>query len=68
MYIRSYYKYYYLNTRGVIKKIHSSECVFFPKNKGVIYIGFFATYVPALNAAKKLGYDNTNCCFFCCRK
>lgn len=68
MTIKSYYKFYFLNRQRKSKVIHIENCSFFPESSNCIYVGFYASYVPALYKAKEIGFENARLCSFCCKK
>lgn len=61
-------KKYFVNTQmqpNGDHEVHESECRKFPSREHAKYLGEFDTCHPAVDLAKKMGY-NANGCIHCC--
>lgn len=61
--------YYYVNKNKQANgdnEVHVSGCQWMPEEKHKQYLGNYDSCRPAVQEAKRLGY-NANGCYYCCR-
>lgn len=63
-------KYYYVNKNKQINgdhEVHTSDCIYLPREENRIYLGYFSNCRNAVAEAKKY-YRQCNGCYYCSRE